>query len=366
MTITYCTTLEVFEYLQWVKQIPNYPSSTTLESVDTSGTLANSSKIYLDHGKVIKNTQTISYGTSATSVTSLVETDDYSINLDIGEITITTAGAVKIGTDTVYAAYKYNDFTTDSYVEDLIERKEEYLIKKTEKEFGTLTLVEREEHTGKGAFQKVYFTDERPANLIKTQLASNVTASATAFEVDSTTGFTATDYGTIGDEVYQIVTVTSATALEVTRAKYGTTGAAHSSDDWTINSVVETSNTQQGAVPIWKVQSFRSRFDTDSDTGAIQLFYVNSVDGDSIGWILYPLHHIFNRFRITYTKGSLTVPEPITHLTILLVVKSMMNSTLGKSHIQGIDGFNPTGYEEIDKEIKEILGEYNKLIIGYA
>jgi hypothetical protein len=118
MTATYCTTEELQDYLQVIRQVPDYDAgTTTLETIDSSGTLANGSKIYTAKTKIILGTYTFSYGASAASVTDLTETTHYTFNRDIGEIVITTAGATAIGANNVYGAYKYSKEFKDTLIQ---------------------------------------------------------------------------------------------------------------------------------------------------------------------------------------------------------------------------------------------------------
>lgn len=174
----YCTTLQVFEYLRWDKIIPNYPNSSTLETVDESGTLASGSVIYLDQIKIIDNTLTLSHGTTASSVTDLTETTHYTIDLSIGQITITASGASEIGTDNVYATYKYNNMITDAFCSDLIDRATKEINDRTKKKFGDLTLVTREEQVGKGSYGRLYRPKNLPVYIAKTQLNGAITTSS--------------------------------------------------------------------------------------------------------------------------------------------------------------------------------------------
>lgn len=353
----YATTLQVFDFLRWTLQFPNYPTSTTLETVDSSGTLASGSKIYLDNKWVIDDTFIISFGATADSVTVLTETTDYTIDLDISCITITAAGATKIGSNNVYAEYKYNNFVPNSLISDLINRISKDIEDDTYRKFGTTTQNLKEEHAGKGRFKRVYRPDNLAVIAAKTQLSSAIDNTSTTLTVDDTTGFTAGDYIVIDTEVLLIGSVDSSTQLTVSRGQFGTTAAAHSIDDWTINVVVEQSNTRKGSVPTYNLMRFRRDYDVDDQTGAIQLLFINSVDRDDIFEDIYPPQGIFNRLRITYRSGSTSVPVDVTQATILRVAYQLTLSGIARALPEGRDGFNPTAQQAL-------LDEYEKLIQG--
>jgi len=363
-TTQYCTTLQVFEYLNLAKEIPNYPTTTTLETVDVSTSIVSGSVIYLDKGKVIEDTQTISYGTSATSVTALTETTHYTIDNERGRITITASGASAIGSNKVYATYQYNDYINDSYVSDLIDRSTKDIDQRTTKTWQGLTLTTREEQLGRGAYSRMYKPRKMPLYLVRTQLSADITASDTSITMDSTNGLEEDDYLSIGTEVVSIDSVDNTTTLTVTRGALGSTAATHSDDDWVVNVVVEISNTPVGNEPNYSITEFRDDYDVDSGTGAIQLLYINAEDRDDLAPNVYPLPRIFNRIRFTYKYGAVSVPTDITELCILMTAYSMSVSSIARALPIGIDGFSPTAQQTILNEIDKILKEHRTLKIG--
>ncbi len=361
----YATTLQVFEYLNWVLEMPNYPVTTTLETIDDSGTLVDGSKIYLDNGKVIDGTQTISYGSDANNVTALTETTDYTIDNDKACITINATGAAKISTASVFGEYKYNNYVTDSFVSDLIDRASAEIEEKTLQAWDNLTVVSKEEHIGKGPYNRLYKPRKLPPLVLKPTLSSAVaTTTATTFQISDTTDIEVNDLLTVNNEVVSVTSVTSATEIEVSRGIEGSTASTHNADDWLINMMVQISNTQVGTDPTWNTLGFRNDFDTDSDTGAVQLLHVNSEDRDELSSNLYPPQSVFNRLRMTYKYGTSTVPVDLQDLTIMMVAYKLMSSAISKSLPEGIDGFSPTAQQELKRDIKDKLNEYRSLLIG--
>ena len=119
MTAQYVNTLDVFNYLRCVNEIPNYPDTTTPEEVDATGSLGVGSAIFLDNRFIIDNTLTLSKGANNIDLTSLTETTDYTINLDNGKIVMASTA---VGTDNVYAEYKSSLMTSDSDMLNRIQR----------------------------------------------------------------------------------------------------------------------------------------------------------------------------------------------------------------------------------------------------
>lgn len=160
----YCTEKQVYEYLNWATDAPAFdPDATsTVETVDTSGTLAEGSVIFLDNNRVISGTLTVYKGTDANTLTALTETTDYTVDLDKAQITITSAGATNIGSDNVYADYQHiKDFIPDSVVSDFIDRNTALIDDITHRTWQPSTAVSEEDHIGKGTYDRKY----RPFNL---------------------------------------------------------------------------------------------------------------------------------------------------------------------------------------------------------
>ena len=358
MTATYITTLDVFNYMRWNKKIPAFVSGSTpsKEVVDETGTLTANSIVYLDFNKIIDNTLNLYYGTSGTASVVLTEGTHYTVDLDNAKITITSSGATLIGSNSVFAEYQYNDFVEDSLVADMVERAQEQIEEECNRRFGTPTLIEREEQTGRGAYDRIYRPKKLPVVVAKTQLTSDITTATTVVLVDDTSGFEVGDILTLNQETLQINAIPSGTSFEVTRGHFGTADiASHSEDDWMINVVVEISNTEMGSTPNWSTLDYRDDFDVDSNTGAIQLLHINANERDDLSQDVFPVFKVFNRVRITYKYGATSVPKDIQKAIILTVARDLIDSALTKSIPEGIDGFAPEAIDKIDAQIKKLL-----------
>lgn len=355
----YATTQEVLDFLSWSKQIPNYPTSSTPETVDDSGAVVTA--IYLDQKNIIDSSYTLSQGAISTTATDLTETTHYTLDKDTGAITLTTAGKTAIGSRNVYATYKYNDFVSESVLSDRIDRATTDINELTSSIFGELAWVEREEHIGKGAFARIYRILSFPIHSIRTQLTEDLTATITAVGVDSTTGIAADDYLSLGSEVLKVVAVTDTTTLEVSRGALDSTAATHSDDDWTINAAVEISNSPIGSDPDWNFMTFREDYDIDDDTGAVQLLHVRAEDKDDLATDVYPPHRVMNRFRVTYKRGTSSVPNVIKRACILRVAHDLTLSGIARSIPEGRDGFDPGAQAELLKESNRLLKKHKVL-----
>jgi len=368
----YCTTKQVFEYLNWIKEQPEFVSgqTPTLEEVDTSGTLANGSVIYLDHNRVIDNTLVLSYGASAASVTTLTITTDYTIDLDKAKITITTAGATAIGANSVYAEYGYSEIDNrpginDSYISTLIDRAVALFDNEMNRSFQASVLVTREERVGKGRFARRYLPRQLPVLDVKMTLTTTVTDSDTTFVVNDTTGLTASDYITIGQEVASIDSVDSSTNLTVTRGALSSTAAAHTSGVFLVNVAVEVSTTPIGSTPTYRFLSYPEDFDIDSDTSYITFLH-NDITADGLFLGQYPEKNVPNRVRLSYNYGTSSVPSDIEMACISQVSRWLVSSSIAKGLSEGQDGFTPTAQEVLSEDILMILKQHKLLLADYS
>lgn len=365
----YATVLQVCDFLQWTKEAPEFVSgsSPTLEEVDTSGTLANGSVIYLDHNRVIDGSQVISYGASASSVTALTETTHYTLDDDSGKITITTAGAAAITTNKVYASYKYIEIDgkpslKGSFISDQITRAQALMDGYMNRTFSAVTQYVREEHIGKGYFQSKY----RPKNLglhIKRDVLTNdESAASTTFEIASTTGITAGDYMTVGTEIVKVGSVDTGLQLTVARAQLGTTAVAHVAGEAIVNCAMEISNTPRGSTPSFTMVEHNKSFEVSDNSHCFTLQQAITVPADVTNTYA-PELGTANRVRLTYSAGASSVPSPITQACILQVATWLAYSAVAKSLVLGVDGFNPQTLGSLSAEVKNLLNEYRLMLI---
>lgn len=361
----YCTTKQVFEFLNWAIDVPEFVSGSapSFEEVDVSGTLANGSVIYLDHDKVIDGTLVLSYGASAASTTTLTLTTDYTIDLDKGKITITSAGATAIGSDKVYAEYyQYSSIdgrpgARDSVVSTLIDRAVAHFDKEMNRSYQASVGVLREVRTGQGRNSRRYYPYNMKPIVVPTTLTTTVDSSETGFVVGSTSGMTAGDYITIGGEVLSIDSVDSATALTVTRGELGSTGAAHTAGDELVNAAMEVSTTPNGSTPTWIVLSYSGDFYIDPESGLFTVLH-NDITSEGLFVGQYPQKGTVNRVRLTYSYGSSSVPSDIEQACIEQVARWLSSASIAKALGEGQDGFVPRANEVLSEDVKAILKEH--------
>lgn len=369
----YCTTEEVFDLLNWSREVPDFRNGVTaFELVDDSGSLALGSVIYLDNARVIANTLSLSHGASAASTTALTETTHYTINLNTGAITITSAGATAIGTDNVYAeSYKYVKIDdrpglSDALVNDLITAASRLLDRFLHRSFKASTQIVRELHEGQGRYNRRYTLKERAVNLVVVQLNGSLDNSTTTVVLDDTTGLVAGDYIVVESEVMSIDSVDSGTNLTVTRGALGTSAAAHADDLWVINVVAEVSTTPMGSVPSFSVLTYPHDYDVSPES-VVQLMH-NDITAEGMFLGQFPEKNVANRARFTYNQGTwdgsaAVIPDPINLATRLQVQRWLTTTAIAKATSEGVDGFSPRANNVLDEDIKAIVSGYK---LGHA
>lgn len=362
----YITPLQFIKDLELDLNIPNYPIDTSLEIVDDSGSLSTSSKVYLDNGKVINGGISLYYGADTDNITELTEDTHYEVDYNKSEITFTSAGITLISTDNIYAEYVYNLHVKSQTVENLIKSSSKFIANQVRQTFNEPTQMLRESLIGQGAFNRLYSPIKRPVYVKILTLSSDITDSDTDINVNSTTGIDSGDYLTIEEEVLLVNSVTDSTTLSVQRGALDTIASTHLSSIELVNVVVELSNTPLPGEPTFHTLQFRADWNIDSDTGAIQLLHVNAVDRSDMAQTVYPPHRIQHRVRLSYKYGWAEVPEDVKRLTFLIVASELRNMNILKSHIGGIDGFQPMGQAEINNQIQRIKNRYNTLLIEYV
>ena len=361
-SITYCSVQDVMDSLNYTKEVPDYDNQSYIKETAT-GTTATG--YFLAHNKVITSSYVFYHGTTeATStVNPLTETTHYTFDKDKGFLTLTAAGVTAVGTDNVYAAYKWNSYFKDSQVKDIITGMTDRIDSILHMTYQPSTIAFREENPGKGAYYRMYGLDKYPKMSFVGYLSSQLSASGTTAALYDTTGLTAGDYCTIESEVITITSVDSPTQLTIVRGALGTTGVIHAVNVYLCNYVIEICNTPIGGQPQWHILGFRNNFEIDPISGNVQLLHVNAEDKDALASDLYPPQRIFNRIRVTYRFGTPSVPIDIKRLCILMTARQLYQSMVANALGRGTDGFSPEGMALMDAEIKGIIRQNVRLMM---
>lgn len=368
--MSYCSTTELARFLNLARQIPDPTLKGSTRIKEEVGVGNNSAtRFFLDNSSIIAGTYTLSYGASESSVTALTETTHYTLDKDMGEITLTTAGKTAISTNKIYAAYSYIDtgeqatILNDTILSDAIDYAESEINNDTCNLWvdGTAatpgyTQNLDEKHSGQGVHQRDYYSDTWPIANVTTTLDGDVSADDTTITVVSVDGFPETGYINIGSDK---VTYTGKDADN--EQFTGCTGVDSDHDDGdAVNSfVVEISTTESGTDPSWTVLQLNEDFDIDFTTGRIHVY---RTDYDLTYYAMqYPPRLIPNRFRVSYLMGNDTIPNDIKQLCLLIAAKQILHTTVRKGISSGIGDFNKANIDVDEEWIQNKLSQYRNI-----
>lgn len=362
ITSKYATPLDMARFINVEQVIPDIStvgSDRTRELVGAgTGTAV---QFFLDNARVVNGSYELRYGPTESGSTALTETDDYTLNLDRGEVTITSSGTAVLGTDNLYASYSYltRAGVTNTILQDALDRAESEVDRITNNHFAngsTATpdweVYTEEKHRGEGLYYKDYYTDHYPIPKVSTTVSGTaVTADDTTIYADSTSGFPESGYMSIEDDKIAYTGKTDTTFTGCTDV------SAHGTAVTIYPYVVEVSTTSSGTTPTWTVVSEGDGYDLDHDSGRVHL-YEDSIGSLSVLDESVPPRLIPNRIRITYIMGTDTIPDAVKKAALMIASQDLMHMAARKALIDGNDNFNPRTLSVDMEDINKILEKY--------
>lgn len=358
MAKKYTTNENFFKFLGTYSQVPNR-DSTDYEEVGTGD--ISTTIFWFDVPNVIENTETLYKGNSLAVIAgTLTRTTHYTVDYDLGKITLTPAGVTALGTYKIFAEYKYSTSLqpVDSQVTQALESAEAELDKSVDAVFfdGTAATpdfdeITNETHQGQGSFQKVYTTNEYPINDATTTLNGAVSADDTTITVVSTTGFPSSGVFACEDDK---VTYTGKTATTFTGC---TSVSAHDDGETVTSFVVERSLDDEGNEPTWTVMKYLSDYDIDFESGHIRLNNTSVANGSVLDNFSPPMR-VWNRVRLNYQAGYDQIPSDIVKCVHYIAASELFGAQMLNSLSRGTDGFNVEGFSQVQGWIDKIIAKY--------
>lgn len=361
-TATYATPLELAKFCKINGQMPDYRSVGVSRIKELVGTGDNSTTVfYLDHACLLTGTITLYAGTTEVAATALTATTHYTIDIDSGTITLTSAGVTAVGTKNIYAAYQYVKIAiTEDELQQALNRAQEKIDFETYSHWATGTdatpdyiQVTNEKHTGKGKNDRDYYTDFYPIPDVSTTVLVDIASSAeTTIYLASTNKLPASGYVLIDTDKVAYTAKGSTTSLT------GVTGltAGHSAATGVYPYVVEISTTDSGSTPDWVVLSIDDEFDLDCATGKVHIY---KTDFDLTYYALQsPPRFVPNRFRVSYQYGYSSIYDDIKQLCLMIAAKELSHMAVRASHIDGRNDFKPELVDVDEQWIKETIKKH--------
>lgn len=369
--MSYSTTLELARFMGIEKKIPDLDTISSARTKETVGTGDDSETLFwLDHSRVLASSYTLYYGSAETATDTLTETTHYTIDKDLGKITLTSAGVTLLSTNNIYAAYSYINPTvgfTDTQLSNALSRAEEEIDNFTNNHFATSTddtpdwkQVSNEEQDGKGAFDINYFTLQNyPLPSVSTTLNGAVTADDGTITVVSTAGFPSSGYIRIEDDKIAYTGKSDTTFT-------GCTSVSAHDDELTVSPyVVEISTTEPGGTISWDILKEGTEFEIDHKTGRVHIYSAGATgSGTYVDLESTPPRLVANRFRISYIWGNSSIPNDIVKATLMIAARDIMGATVRKAHTTGMNEFNPSLLDVDREEIDKILSNYRNEMYG--
>ena len=326
---------------------------------------------YLDQKNIIDGTYTLFYGADDTTTTELTDVTDYSISLDDGKITLTTAGKTTLGTNIIFAKYSYTkNAMSDSYLTDILNRAEDKVDNETNTTFtdGTLTNPsypsETEIQSSPGYFREQILAEEKPLIDIETTLDGDLAIDATTVPVATDTGSNYPSFGSIiiNSEVISYTGITDDDLTGCTRGIMGTTATTHTDGDFIHSTILFLSNTQEGVARVYAVQPW----DINMYANEFGLFYSynQSVYQEAQFSDRLVKQDVADRVKLIYYHGYDTIPDDITRLTLIFAKEMLVKDTVGSALIQGRDDFKPLMVDTDRGESESIINSYLVIPMG--
>lgn len=360
---SYGTTLQLARFMGIEGTIPDRNVTGSSRIKETVGTGDNSTLVfYLDYAFVLADSYILYYGSTEAGATALTETTHYTLDKDDGKVTLTTAGRTLVSTNNIYAEYSYCVAgLTDTQLSDALGRAEKQIDSWTNNHFvdGTGATPDWNQHLdevqdGQGAFINNYFTLQNyPLPDVSTLVNGAITANDATITVDSTAGFPSSGYILIDSDKIAYTGKTTTTFTGCTSVE------AHNDNSTIKPYVVEISTTEPGGTITWDVLGEGTEFELDKNTGRIHIYQSGlSYNGTYIDVEQYPLKGVASRLRASYISGFETIPTEIVKATLMLASKDLMSLAVRKSHVTGLNGFNPTLIDVDNEEILKTISAY--------
>jgi hypothetical protein len=205
-SVTYSSTLSLTMFMGLLGSVPD-KDNTSLEEIGKGDNTTLT--FWFDKLGVIEDTYTISYGSTASSVTALTEDTHYTVDLDTSKITLTTAGRTAVGSNYIYAEYKYNraEIVNSDLTLALI-TAENKVRRDTEVKFADYTvtapsyiqITNEIKKAQYDPYQKVYDFYHVPIVKIQTTVNGAYTTGGTSIILDDATGLPSSGTIYIGGE----------------------------------------------------------------------------------------------------------------------------------------------------------------------
>jgi hypothetical protein len=358
-------TQELAQFMNIEGMVPSRDSPGANRTSETVGTGDGSTTaFYLNNAYVIAGTYSFGYGSAVGSQTALTETTHYTLDKDLGKLTLTSAGVTAVSTNNIYGEYSYCLVgLTDTQFQAAIDRAQAEVEKRCYSRWadGSTTTpnyaqITNEKHTGKGRYDRAYYLNNYPLPDVSTQVATAMGTADTSMTVDSTQGFLSTGRLGIEGEAVSYTGKTATTFTGLTRGIGGGTASPHVVDTYVYPFIFELSTTESGSTPTWQMLQPDTEYDLDLDAGRLHL-YRDDIVLDVLTQSSPPTH-VPNRIRATYIWGESTIPADIKRVILMVAAKDIMHMAVRRAHANGFQDFRPENIMIDENWIQRTIESY--------
>ena len=360
------TPLSLSQYMKLVGTVPSY-TSTTKEEVGTGS--ASATTYWLDNLGVLENTYSFTYGSTEGSASAvLTETTHYTVDLDLSKVTLTASGVSALSTFKLFAAYKYNtERLLNSDLLDALNAAENKVLRTTDQTFTNTTLLGYRKVLNEpikahyDPVDKVFDLKWSPLVKIETTCASAYTTGGTTVTLSdaSLLPSSGTIYIDTRKVAYSVKTGNDLT-IPSTTPDLNSGGTVRAE-------CIELSSQPEGATASYTVLQPEVDYEIDYDQGRIKVLRNALWSEISNTDRIYPSNYLV---RASYMSAwhefgeDATIPDEIEWVVNAIAARKLMGQIVAKSHVTGLNEFDPSLIDGDKEAIQEVLDEYSTLNIS--
>lgn len=324
---------------------------------------------YLNHFSAIEGTVIL---IKRSNELVLTPETHYSINYDLGKVTLTSAGITALGTDDLLADYYVNsENIKNSEAKAMLESAEAEVRDRTQQYFADPT---QDDPSYRVIVDEVLEGDRRkvkpwvfaatfaPFIVYKTTVATDYTTGATTLTVGDASGFKESGVLTIGDKKVEYSSRTG----NVLTVPADTPSISEGDDVYTF--CVEVAQYIVQGTPTYKVAIPEKDFVYDVETGHIEILPSAFFDVPSLDAPFFPVK---TRLRLSYWNAwkqlgadKPHIPARIKELTLMIAAKDMVQRVVKRSHVTNAENFNPAALNSGDNKIENIIRTFKRQLVA--
>lgn len=369
--LSYTTVLGLVRHLNALSTVPNM-SNTTNEVVGVGDN--STTKFWLDHIGVLDDNYTLYYGATPASITALTDVVHYTLDLETSEITLTATGKTTVGTNSIYARYKYNIFElSNDQLLRALQASENDMENMTDQVFadGTSLNPQYASIVNETAYCSLFYNPMRADKVYDVTTPPIVELATTVNGAYTTGGVTLTLADSSGFPVAGTIYIggnrVSYTAKSGNNITVPATTPSIATGATVRGEIIELSREPEGNEPSYLVLDPDIEYQVDYHMGRIRLLD-NAFYGELNADLLrFPESGIA---RFTYQSAwhdletDPVIPDAILECIYMMASKKLVQRMIKRAHIGGTDSFNPAALSSGDDEIDDIIMEYKQLNVG--